>query len=555
MDPLSGVTRLAVVLAALLAGGLVYSMRPEPGEAVTRLRRRLLFGLPIGTLLTLGIVASVFLFVQGGLRHDRLLTLPFISWSLRYPLGMVTAPLAHQSLSHLIGNLSGFLIFGSLCEYAVGHYPRERGRAAFDSIRTTPYARVLVVPGIALAVAPVTSLFAWGPIIGFSGVVYAAVGFSLIQFPVLAVIGLVSHEFVRTAFWALREPIVTESAGTSYGIPWWANVAVQTHLLGLLLGVSLGLAFWRLRGSRPRRDPWTVFTASLLVGSSLTLWAVWWYSGPGSYRLFRGPGFVLMLGIAVLVTIAACLRESPLEEVSTRQVSIGLILLPVLLLGAIALPINLTDPGEFGVSGRTVTVKNYEIGYAEGVPYPRIESVDVPVLNESETIAPTISGVIVANEQRHLFTEAVSAGRLATTGEATVVLGGLGWRETVVIERVGWRAIGGARTYLVRARTDSGVRPLYGSEPATAEAVVAGRTVTVAPANGTFLLRVRTANATAASPPPGWVPLPDRGRQITVEGLRITHTNGTLVVSRNDTRVPVFVATNRGYRSRSQTTR
>lgn len=544
MDVVTVGARIAVLLAALLAGGLVYSMRPDPGAALIRLRRRLLFGLPIGTLLTIGLVAAVFLFLQGRFSHDRLLTLPFVSWSLRYPLGLVTAPVAHQSLGHLIGNLTGFLVFGALGEYAVGHFPRERGRAAFDSVWTNPYARALFVPAAILAVAPLTSLFAWGPIIGFSGVVYVAVGFALVQFPLLAVAGLVGHEFARTTVWTFRDPIVTASAGSSYGAPWWANVAVQTHLLGLLLGVALGVAYWRFRATRPRRDPWRLFVASLLVGSSLTLWAIWWYSGPERYRLFRGPGLILLLGVAVLVTVAAGLQASPLEGVSTHQLAVGLVVLPILLLGAIALPINLTASGDFGAPGQTVTVADYEVGYAEGATDPRFEPVNVSLLGEQA--APTLSGVIVASDQRHLFTEAVSAGRLANSGRATVVLGGVGWRETVTVQRVGWRAIGGARTYLVRAQTAAGpTRSLHESGPVTADAVIAGRTVSVVPANGTFVVEVRAANATKSPVSPDWKPVPEPGSEELIGGLTVNRTDATLVVSRGDTRVPVFEATNR----------
>lgn len=540
MDPLEVGVRVGLLLAGGLAALLVRSLSGEEWNPVLSARRRLLFGLPIGTLLTVGLVGSFFLFVQGWWAHGSVLALPFTSWSLRYPLGVVTGPIAHQSLGHLLGNLVGFLVFGTIGEYAVSHYPTERGVAAFSSPRTNPYLRALSVPVVAVGVAVLTSVFAWGPIIGFSGVVYAAAGFALVQFPLVTVAGLLAREFLNTVVLALRDPIITASAGSSYGSPWWANVAVQTHLLGLLLGVALGVAVYRARTETERHSPVRVFAAALLVAGSLTLWALWWYDGPSSYQLFRGPGVALVIAVAALVTAATGLGESPLRELSVRQAAVGLVVLPVFLMGGVAIPINAgLGPPDAATGGQTVAVEGYVIGYGESVPDPRFEP-----LNRSGLPAPdppTASGVIVANEGRHVWTTAISAGRLENAGRGRVIVGGLGWRETVTVDRRGWRAAGGESTYVVTATVSGQSRaPLYESGSATANTIVDGHRLSIAPRNGSFVLRAVAANGTSAPFLPATIRVPDANQTVGLGNLTVSNEDSVLWVESGSTRVPVF---------------
>jgi membrane associated rhomboid family serine protease len=541
MDPLTIGARMAVVLAGLLAASVVYSMGGSAREFSNSLRSRLLFGLPVGTLLTILLVTGFFLFVQGGWGHQRPLTLPFTSWSLRYPLGMATAPLAHQNIGHLIGNLAGFLVFGTLAEYAMSHFPVSRGEAAFGSIRSNPYVRaVLFVPVVVFGVALMTSLFAWGPVIGFSGVGFAAVGFALVYFPVLTVVGLVAREFLGTVVWALRDPIVTAAAGTSYGSPWWANIAIQAHLLGLLLGVGLGLALQWRRTETPGIDPWRLFPASLLVGSSMTLWAVWWYQGSSSYQLFRGPGVVLVVGVALLVTIAGSLHESPITDLSARQVSLGLVVFPILLMGVIAVPVNLTaTTADLGAPGDTVSVDGYEIGYGDGVPDPRFDPINI---SEMETPSPpTATGVIVTNEKRHLWTEAVSASRLQNAGQSTITVGGLGWREEVTVTRTGWRAAGGGSAFSVTTKPPDGAPiALFESERAQANTVVDGHELSIAPSNGSFVIEATATNTSTIDSLPAQVTVPSPANETTLGRLTIVNNESVIWVEQNETRVPIF---------------
>ena len=540
MDPLQVAAKAGMVLAAALAGWFLSARTPGSRAQLRGVRERLLFGLPIGTLVSATVVAAFFCFVQGWWGHDATLTLPFTSWSLRYPLGMALAPIAHQNLGHLVGNLAGFLIFGAIGEYVFGHFPTRRGATAFSRGWTNPYVRAfLVVPFAVFGVALLTSLFAWGPIIGFSGVVYAAVGFVLVRYPLLAVVGLVGRELATTAFWAFRRPILTASAGSSYGTPWWADVAVQTHLLGLLLGAALGLwVLFHRDDDGPSRG--RLFVGTLLVASSLTLWALWWYTGPESYQLYRGPGIVLLVGLAMLVAAANGVERSPVAGLGARQFAVALLVVPVLLMGAVAMPVNLTmGQADSATPGAAVSIEGYEIGYGESVPDPRFEPLNVSGLPSPE--APTASGVIVANEDRHLWTTAVSAGALKNSGTRTVTVGGLTWRETVTVRRVGWQAVGGEAAFVVRAKTAEGAAtPLYESDPAVANVIVNGHRFSVSPDAGDFYVQASSWENATIEGLPARVPVPEPGNKTKLGNVSVGTASGTIWILDDGTRVPAF---------------
>src|SRR6056297_1103233 len=146
---------LVVVLAVLAT---VVAVRRLVGTRLTApLRRRLLLGVPWGTLLTIAGVLAVYLFVQGAYWHSRPLVTPFRTWSYRYPLGMLTAAFTHASRSHVTGNLLGTLVYGTVVEYAWSHYPTKRGATSFGSWRTNPFVRVLAIPAGAVVVGLVGS--------------------------------------------------------------------------------------------------------------------------------------------------------------------------------------------------------------------------------------------------------------------------------------------------------------------------------------------------------------------------------------------------------------
>jgi hypothetical protein len=144
------------------------------------------------------------------------------------------------------------------------------------------------------------------------------------------------------------------------------------------------------------------------------------------------------------------------------------------------------------------------------------------------------SGVIVRNERRQIWIAAVSKGQLAHSGRSRVVLGGLGWRDTVTATREGWRATGGGVAYRVRLVGGGENRTAFASEPATADLTIAGNNVSVAPGNGTFVLAVGTENRTTRAP------VPAVNSSVTVRNITFVRTQGEVVARYDGTRVTVL---------------
>jgi len=159
-----------------------------------------------------------------------------------------------------------------------------------------------------------------------------------------------------------------------------------------------------------------------------------------------------------------------------------------------------------------------------------------------ETTAVNTSGVIVYNPDRHVWTTAVSAERLAFAGTARVDVGGAGWRETVRVSRDGWRPVGGDPAYRVRLAHGGAERTVFASEPVRAEPRVAGRNVTVRPREGGFDVAVTRGDRTEVTP----MPVPNGS--VRLLGVRLIREDDRLFVERDGTRVRV--ATAEAYRER-----
>jgi hypothetical protein len=126
--------------------------------------------------------------------------------------------------------------------------------------------------------------------------------------------------------------------------------------------------------------------------------------------------------------------------------------------------------------GGGIEVADYTVTYAENAPHGRVDG------NES--------GVIVVSERRQVWTTAADKSQLARSGEATVVLGGVGWRETVTANRTGWSVTGGEAAYVVDLTHDGARTRSFTAEQAEADVTIANRTVAVAPAEDGFRLNV-----------------------------------------------------------------
>ena len=556
-SPWAVLTRIGLV--CVVVGSVLVVARLDDRRWGDLLKDRFVYCVPWGSLLTIGFVLSVYLFVQGGLSSwGNPVSLPFRAWSYLYPLGIVVAPFAHIGPSHLIGNLVGTLALAPLAEYAWGHYPPERDADVVSAVPSahhhesrleTPAARILAVPVAAVGVGLFTGLFSVGPIIGFSGVVFALAGFTLVRYPLATVVAFAASGVLRQIYVALQNPVVAAGAsGGGYGVPWWATVAIQAHALGLLAGVVVGIWVFRRRERLPSAGRLWLGTLVFAVGQSL--WAVYWFRGNGQYVLFRAIGVALVFALAVLVaaSVAAPGRFRPTRRfvggIERRSGMAVVVLLALAVLAAPAIPVNLTtttaagaalagnDETTAGGVADGVSVRDYTIYYAENVTNREVSVVDVSLFNESTTV--NASGVIVESRQRHLWTTAVQKSRLAFAGCATVGVGGLGWRDSVHVSRTGWNAIGGGHAYEIRFGRGNDTQLVYLSDPATADATIENRNVSIAPRRTGFAVVVSRANETLDR-----VRLPTNNTTARAGGLTFTRTGRDLFAAVNGTEVRV----------------
>jgi membrane associated rhomboid family serine protease len=516
------VSRAAVVAAAVLATVAVVALdRLANADHGPALRNRLILGMPWGTLTVAALVLAVYLFVQGGWDHwYRPVVIPFRAWSYLAPLGVAVSGVAHAGPGHLLGNLFGTLAVAPLVEYAVGHFPRRRGSSSFGSPRENPYVRAfLLFPAATVVVGLASGAFALGPVIGFSGVVFAFIGAALVYYPLGTVVALSAAGLLSTAYRALASPVLEASGRPAYITPWWADIAIQGHALGLLVGVLAAAWVAAARGDdlpRPRR----LAVGALLVGVEQSLWAVYWYRGGETYVLFRGVGLALVALAAVLVAALAVDRDAPaadtvreaLGDLTPRRGSVAVLLVVLAALSGPAVAVNLVAVGDEPLPGDPVEVRGYSVTYAEGVENGMVSVIDVDAFGETTSV--TTSGVVVRNPDRGVWATAVSKGRLAFSGRQRVVLGGVGWREVVTVTRRGWTTVGAdGPAYRVTLTHDDETTLAFLSNASKAEPRVSGRVVSVVPTESGFELLVEGGNGSARAP------IPDENGTVTANGL------------------------------------
>ncbi len=627
----SDAAHLAVGGALVAASVAVVYKTDRPSGAWTRaLRSRFLLGVPWGTLVAVAGVVGVYLFVQSGLENPgRPVVIPFRSWSYFYPEGLLWSSFAHANRGHITGNLLSTLVAGGIAEYAFGHFPggrevdgetgtlrsalpsreslrrvRSEGLSAVGvdrdlptaaelsavasasgarSLAGNPYVRALaIVPGAMALFGVFASLFVLGPVIGFSGVVFALWGFALVFHPVGTLAALAGATLANVAYGTLRNPVVTGEASGSYGPPGWANVAIQGHALGLIAGALV--AVWLVRRRRreagadadrglnadsgDRVSPTVAsdggrgttalvaFGAVLLFGASRRLWAVYWYLGNERYELYRALGLGLLAVLAAVVALAVAGRDEPLrpdlavpepETVrgavrSLTPAAVGLLLLAsalAVVAGPGVVP-NLVAVDEGELPGDPIEVEGYQVTYAENVENQLVGVVDVEAFGRSTSV--NTSGVIVKNADREIWTTAVSRGNLAFWGYRAVDVGGAGGRETVWVQRVGWVAANGGPTYRIDALRNETRSTLFTSEPARAEPRIDGRNVTVAAVEGGFELRVAHGNETERAA------LPVENETVTLRGVAFVREGDAVFAERGETRVRI--ATRERYEGR-----
>ncbi|WP_144901109.1 rhomboid family intramembrane serine protease [Halobellus captivus] len=552
------VLQRSAVVAAIAASIAVVLFLDRSSNRGARLRRRFVLGVPWGTVVSAGFVLAVYLFLQGGYEHWYTpVTVPFRAWSYFYPLGIASAAFSHGGPGHLVGNLVGTLTLAPLAEYAWGHFPRKRGSQSFATLRSNPYARAFVAfPAAVLVVGLLTSIFAIGPIIGFSGVVFAFAGVALVNYPLGTVIALAGGGALRLVYNSLLTPVITASGRPSYVTPWWADIAIQGHALGLLIGVLVGLVIVRGRTSANRPSAGRLWLGALLFSVEQSLWAVYWFRGGETYVLYRAVGVVLVSALALVIAFAVVARDDPLftwgvaddsearsatgdrtksgDGVVVRHwhVAAVILLLSTAALAGPAVPANLFTADSGDLPGEEWTIRDYEVTYAEDVENGLVSAIEVEAFGE--TTAVNTSGVIVRSEERGIWTTAVSKGRLDFDGQVAVRLGGVGWRDTVYAQRDGWDVVGNETAYRVALGDSDSGRVVYTSDPVTAAPTLAGRNVTVVPTESRYLLRVDHGNDSLSAQ------IPARNESMTLDGLTFTRNDSRVFVSYDGTRLQLL---------------
>ncbi|MCU4925143.1 rhomboid family intramembrane serine protease [Halobacteria archaeon AArc-dxtr1] len=580
----------ALVLGALVLGSVLVVSRLHDGRSWRKvLGDRFLYGVPWGSLIVLGGVFGVYLFVQDGITHFHdPVTIPYRAWSYYYPLGVLSASFTHAGSSHLLNNLAAAAVVAPIAEYAWGHYPRGRDDHETTSRMTTPWIRAVVIFPLAVAlVALATSAFALGPVIGFSSVVFAFAGFALVRYPIVTVVATLGGQGVLlTLYQAVQSPVFEYVAQPSpASAPSWASVAIQGHGLGLVIGLLLGALVFHRRGYHP--DPLRFWLALVLFGFARSLWAIYWFGEQNTYLLFRGLGVVVVIALALVVTLAVTASDRPIriarfrtddgpkpttgvpravlqrglaeargavdrtdriaaiagtsrrepasaDGVSPRSVAFLAVLLVLAALMGPAIPVNMFVTEGPSTADGAVEVRDYTVFYDEGVENELVSFVDVEAFDQSTGLET--SGVIVASEQRNIWMEAVTAQRLAFTGYERVSVGGPGWREIVHVERTGWEPVGNATVYQVETWADGEDRELaYESASSQADVRIDDRTISIASVDGTFALVVESPNGDERDA----VAIPEEGDTATADGLTFDREDETIYASADGTEVAV----------------
>lgn len=526
----------AVVLL-VLAGSAIALARLTRWSPLEQLRSRLLYGVPWGTIIVVAGLAVVYYVVQGGGRPGGPVATGFRSWSLWYPEGLVLSSFAHSSEGHLLSNLTATLAFAPLVEYAWGHVPDDP-----NTSRTGRRARWLARPGVRIglfvvavvAVGVAGALFVPGAVIGFSGVVFAFAGVAIVATPLALIFAILGLQVLRLVRRAVDAPIVLARAQETFITPSWADVAVQGHLFGLLVGVLLGVALVRRRPDRP--DLRYVWFAALVFGVTRSLYAVYWYQGENGYLLFRGLGVAGVFVLAGLVAGAVVATDRTLVsriDLSGRELSIGLLLAVVFALALVAIPYNLVTVSATGATDDGVEIRDYTVSYAEDVEDRYIGSAGSTLFGTAGSVR--VSGVVVTSDRRNVWELAASRSELASRGEVTVPVGGPGWRELVVVNRTSWQFIDGNQTYTVFGRqADGGQRQRLFAAPAVNSSVrIDNATIGIRPAADAYEIVVYDADSSQSAR------IPADNESVRVAGIEFERDERVLLARQDGTRIPI----------------
>ena len=551
---LGGVLALAGALAVSL---VVLAALSEEKRLTVLLRERFAFGVPWGTLIIVVGVTLVYYLLQGGGKEGGPIITGFRSWSLWYPQGLVLSSFSHSSDGHLISNMLGTIAFGLVAEYAWGQYSTTSA-----TWWTTPVRRIGLFVLAAILVGLASSLFVPGAVIGFSVVVFAFAGFALVMRPRLSVFAILGVQILSLLRKAFLNPLITVRSRTVFFRPSWADIALQGHLFGMLVGVVLAVGLLRARDSYPELR--YVWFAALVFAVTRSMYAVYWFEGANRFVLFRALGTAGAFLLAVLVGLAALSPElsvrdgartvlaavspvrsataeehnatgerlAPLASTSISTAATALLIAVLCALAVSGLAYNLVSvsPGENVEDG--IEVGDYRVAYVEGASDQYVSAVELPGVGSP--LSADVSGVVVASDQRNAWELALSSSKLTFEGNSTVVVGDATFRETVQINRTAWRFSGGNSTYRIVGQHDGDREVLFTSEPASGRTTINGSTVRIAPAETSYTVAVERNGSTVDT-----ARVPPQGKTIQLANITFERTGDRLLARHDETELVV----------------
>lgn len=523
----------AIIGAVLVSAAVAVWLADDRRQLVAIPRERFVWGVPWGSIIVLGSVLAIYLFVQDG-RSDLTapVYLPYVNWSYLYPTGVVLAPFTHGSFGHILSNMLAAVVLAPIAEYIWGHYPDEDPYHLERPLRDHPLVRAFFIfPLAVIFVGFLSSVFAWGPVIGFSGVVFAFAGFVIIKYPIVAIVALAVRTVIARVGDAIFNPIVVAEVERSVSEPGWVGVSFQGHALGFFIGIVLAIVlFHRRRREKPAR-PIRLWTGLIIVATSLSMWAIWFSRGSETYVLYQGLGMILLfLGAGLVVVAARASAQSVWGRMKRRHVALAVLLIPLVTISMVAIPMNVLTVAPHDTPEDTITVGDYDVFYGQDV-----EGQLRPVIDRFDDESPgTTSGVIVVSEDRHLWTRPISSTDLERDGEGAIQLGGIGWRSEIEIERHGWTPIGNESVYRVDLLDGQTKLTSFTSEERTADATIAGHHLSIGIEGDDFIVIATGPDGERAT-----AAIPDEDTNVTVGNLTIQRTDGELVASIADTRISI----------------
>ena len=522
----------AIIVALTISAGIAVWFTRDRYAPIRAMRARFIYGVPWGSVLVLGLVVLVYLFVQDGRTSlTQPVFLPYVNWSYLYPTGVILAPLSHGSLGHFISNISVALVLAPIAEYIYGHYPPDDPWRLERPLWDRPVVRAVVIfPGVAMVVAIVSSLFAWGPVIGFSGVVFALAGFTAIKYPLITLIAILARSALSQLGNALFNPVVEASVRETVSQPGWVGVSFQGHALGFLLGVVLAIALLHRRPHDSPASPLRLWFGLSVLALTMSLWAIWFSQGSERYVLYQGLGVALVfVGVALILIAALTSGRSIWGGLTRRHVAIVGILVPLVLLSLVAIPMNVLEVSEYDRPDNAVSVGDYDVFYTDGV-----ENRLRPAIGLMDDSPGTSRGVIVVSESRHLWTTAKSSSNLERSGSTTIRLGGIGWAASVHVDREGWSPVGNDTVYRVNVSDGDTVSTTFLADERMAQPTVEGHRIAIGTQGEHFTVIVTDPTGEQVT-----APIPDENESVELGELTIERDDDELVARAEDTTVGV----------------